>query len=96
MYLISINYIENENIILNVKSHNNNDEINLIFDTLKANKSIFDNNIFEIKYNGYTMFKIIDVLNTIINDIHKKKFFYNKDDGNYKDYNNYSDSDEDD
>lgn len=97
---ISMDYVENDNIVLNVKTCNIIDhkfnKTNLIFDSLKTDRSYFSTNIFEIKYNGYSMFIIADVLNTIIKDIEKKKFFYNRDDKNYKGYNNYSSDDEDD
>lgn len=68
---ISMNYIENNNIILNIRSQNIDKENKIIFDTLNIKKT----NIFEINYNGYNMYKILNVLEIVINDINKKKIF---------------------
>lgn len=64
---ISIEYIENNVISLSVILENNENEMVLNFDKT-----------FKIKYNGYSRFKIIEVLDVVIKDLDKRKYFHDE------------------
>lgn len=67
---IMTDYIENDKNVLSVKLENESGKIVLNFKD--------SNKVFGIAYNGYSKYKIIEILDVVIYDLHNKKYFGNR------------------